>query len=69
MLLWHPACAWRLPCARHTLCAHGRLGGGPVPACSTARQVIETAASIAIIRLGVVKFEPLPEELFKYDIR
>lgn len=33
------------------------------------RQVIETAASIAIIRLGVAKFEPLPNELFKYDLR
>ncbi|KAL4420180.1 hypothetical protein ABPG77_008316 [Micractinium sp. CCAP 211/92] len=32
-------------------------------------QVIETAASIAIIRLGVAKFEPLPNELFKYDLR
>lgn len=25
--------------------------------------------SIAIIRLGVAKFEPLPADLFKYDFR
>ena len=32
-------------------------------------QVVETAVSIAIIRLGVSKFEPLPKDLFKYDFR
>jgi hypothetical protein len=32
-------------------------------------QVAETAASLAIIRLGVSKFEPLPADLFKYDLR
>lgn len=31
-------------------------------------QVVETAVSLAIIRLGVAKFEPLPSELFKYDL-
>lgn len=32
-------------------------------------QVIETAVSIGIIRLGVAKFAPLPPGLFKYDFR
>ena len=32
-------------------------------------QVVETGVSLAIIRLGVAKFEPLPAELFKYDFR
>lgn len=32
-------------------------------------QVAETAVSIAIIRLGVKKFEPLPKELFNYDFK
>lgn len=41
-----------------------------LPPCPLRRhQVIETAVSIAIIRLGVAKFEPLPDELFKYDLR
>ena len=31
--------------------------------------MVETAVSIAIIRLGVAKFEPLPADLFKYDFR
>lgn len=34
-----------------------------------ANQVAETAVSIAIIRLGVARFEPLPPDLFKYDLR
>lgn len=34
-----------------------------------ALQVVETGVSLAIIRLGVAKFEPLPAELFKYDLR
>lgn len=33
-----------------------------------ANQVAETAVSIAIIRLGVARFEPLPPDLFKYDL-
>lgn len=32
-----------------------------------ANQVAETGVSLAIIRLGVAKFEPLPPGLFKYD--
>lgn len=34
-----------------------------------ANQVAETGVSLAIIRLGVAKFEPLPAGLFKYDFR
>ena len=32
-------------------------------------QVAETAASIAVIRVGVAKFEPFSKDLFKYDLR
>lgn len=41
-----------------------------LPLCSALLcQVVETAVSIGVIRLGVAKFAPLPPELFKYDFR
>lgn len=55
-------------CARRAPRAH--RAPLQLPPCPLRRhQVIETAVSIAIIRLGVAKFEPLPDELFKYDLR
>jgi hypothetical protein len=47
----------------------GGLSAADKSAFALLNQVMETVVSIGVIRLGVAKFEPLPDELFKYDFR
>ena len=55
---------------RCSLCCHLQLSVSYfVLHADRTAQVAETAASIAVIRWNVAKFEPLPPELFKYDLR
>lgn len=45
------------------------LSAGDKGQFALANQIVETAVTLAVVRLGVAKFEPLPADLFRYDFR